>query len=74
MIQQRSCEALLSVGRVREAGESVLRMMDQEVHMTESIKAWVSGELSFYMFFVTSKISGKTSCNDIFPRWKTMAM
>ena len=47
----RLCEALLSVGRAKEAGESVLRIVDQEVNMTESTKTWVSGGLLFAMFF-----------------------
>ena len=50
-IQRRLCEALFAVGRTKEAGESVLRMMDQEVNRTEPIKAWVSGELIFYLPF-----------------------
>ena len=45
-IQQRSCEALLLAGHTEEAGESVLRMVGREVSMSESLKTWVSGELS----------------------------
>ena len=41
------CEALLSAGRAKEAGESVLRMVDPQIDMPESIKTWVRGEALF---------------------------
>ena len=49
-IQLRLCEVLLSVGRTKEAGESVLRIVEQGVSKTESIKTCVSGELLFSVF------------------------
>ena len=55
--------ALLAVNRAKEAGESVMRMVDQGINMTEPVKTWVSGELIFYLrfsyvivFYQTSKI------------------
>ena len=42
--------------------------------MTESIKTWVSGELSFEVFSRHIYNFRKTSCNDVFPRQKTIAM
>ena len=39
------------MGRTEEASDSVQRIGDQQVNMTESIKTSVSGELLFSMFF-----------------------
>ena len=50
-IQLRLCETFLSLGRTKEAGESLLYIVDQEDNTTESIKTWVSGELLFFVFF-----------------------
>ena len=50
MIQLRLSEALLSVGRAIKAGKSILRIVCQEINMTESIKTHVSGELLFSVF------------------------
>ena len=47
-IQQRLCEALIAAGRAKEAGESILRMVDQQINTTEPIKTWVSGEPIFH--------------------------
>ena len=47
MIQQRSCEALFVAGRIKEAGESVLRVVERKTNMTKPIDAWVVGEQSF---------------------------
>ena len=44
-IQQRSCEALFEARRIKEAGVSVLRMVDHEVNMTKSVKTWAAGKL-----------------------------
>ena len=35
--------------RIKEVGESILRMVDQEINMSVVIKMWVSGELMFYL-------------------------
>ena len=56
-IQQRFCEALFAAGRTKEAGEFVLRLVNQEVDMMEPMKTWVSGELlphlsSHHIFFL----------------------
>lgn len=50
-IQQQSCEALLLVGHMKEVGNSVLSLVDRKINMTESMKTWVSGELSSYCSF-----------------------
>ena len=50
MVRQRLCEALYAAGRIREAGESLLNIVntvDEDVHMTGPIVTWVSGKLCF---------------------------
>ena len=41
----------MAVGSPEEAGESILRMVDQVAHVTQPIRTWVSGELMFYLPF-----------------------
>ncbi|KAF8553582.1 hypothetical protein OG21DRAFT_1604034 [Imleria badia] len=51
-IQQRSCEDLYAAGRIKEAGESLLDMVniiDDDVHMTGPIINWVSDFLQRYL-------------------------
>jgi len=46
-IRQRLCEALYAAGRIKEAGESLLDIVNivkEEVYMTGLINTWVSGE------------------------------
>ena len=50
-IQQRLCEALFAADRIKEAGEAVLRIVDQEGNMTKLVETWVSGELIPYLPF-----------------------
>ena len=53
MIPQRLCDSLYAVGRTRDAGESLLKMvdaLDEERHMTGSLIKWISGEFMFNQF------------------------
>ena len=56
-IQQHLCEALFAADRTKEAGESVLRLVerlvDGGINMTRSIKSWVSGEPVLYAIAAT---------------------
>ena len=46
--QQRLCEALYSARRTRDAGESLLKLVNtsKEVYMRRDVVEWISGELS----------------------------
>ena len=47
MLRQRLCEALYAAGRIKEAGESLLDLVntvDEDVYMTGPILTWVSGK------------------------------
>ena len=49
-VRQRLCEALYAAGRTREAGESLLKMVntfDEGVYMGGPITKWVSGEFMY---------------------------
>ena len=54
MIRQRFCEALYATGRSKEAGESLLNIVntvDKDVCMTtRPIIAWISGTLCYPFF------------------------
>ena len=50
-IRQRMCEALYSAGRTKEAGESLLELVNtfgKEVYMNAAVVDWVSGEFTLY--------------------------
>lgn len=46
MIQKHLCEALYALGRTEEAGESLLRIVGEDVCVDGPIATWASGELS----------------------------
>ena len=49
-VRQRLCEALYAAGRIKEAGESLLNIVntvDEGVYMTEPIVTWVAGKLCY---------------------------
>ena len=49
-IRQRFCEALYAAGRIKEAGESLLNIVntdDEDVYMTGPVVTWVSGKLCY---------------------------
>ena len=73
-VRQRLCEALNAAGRKKDAGESLLDMVNtfnKEVYASVPITAWVSGELMLYPFvFCTLETLPQTSPNNIFPRPK----
>ena len=49
-MRQRLCEALYAAGRIKEAGESLLNIVntvDEEVYVTEPIVTWAAGKLCF---------------------------
>ena len=53
MIQQRLCEALYAAGRTKDAGESLLKMLDtfgKERYMSGPLTKWISGEFVFNKF------------------------
>ena len=53
MIRQRLCDSLYSAGRTKDAGESLLKMIntiDEEGSMSDPFIKWVSGEFTFYLF------------------------
>ena len=53
-IRQRLCEALYAAGRTKDAGESLLKLVntfDEEANMSEPIAAWISGEFTFTCLF-----------------------
>ena len=52
-IRQRLCEALYAAGRTKEAGESLLKMVntfDEAVYTSGPIIKWVSGEFMYRWF------------------------
>ena len=52
-IRQRLCKALYAAGRTKEAGESLLKLVntfDEEVYMSEPITKWVSGKFMYRQF------------------------
>ena len=51
-IRQRFCEALCAAGRIKEAGESLLDIVntvDRDVYMTGPIITWVSGKSCYHI-------------------------
>ena len=45
-VRQRLCDALCAAGRIKEAGEALLNMVnffDEEVYMAEPVISWFSG-------------------------------
>ena len=53
MVQQRLCYSLYALGRRRDAGESLLKMvntLDEECYMSGSFIKWISGEFLFNKF------------------------
>ena len=53
MIRQRLCDSLYAAGRTKDAGESLLRMLntfDEDVYMSEHLTKWVSGKLILHPF------------------------
>ena len=53
MIRQRLCDSLYAAGRMKDAGESLLKMtntIDEEGSMSDPFIKWVSGEFMFYLF------------------------
>ena len=60
-IRQRFCEALYAAGRIKEAGESLLDIIntvDEDVYVTGPIITWVSGKSCYpvpplYIHFAT---------------------
>ena len=52
-IRQRLCEAFYKAGRMMDAGESLLKMvntLDEQGYMNGSLTEWISGELLFNQF------------------------
>ena len=52
MIRQRLCDALHAAGRIEEAGEALLNIIDffsQAVYMAEPIVTWLSGRLHCFV-------------------------
>jgi hypothetical protein len=50
-IRQRLCEALYAAGRTKDAGESLLKLVNtfnDEVYMSGPITEWISGEFGFH--------------------------
>ena len=48
-VRQRLCEALYSARRTKDAGESLLKLVntfEKEVYMHRDVVEWISGELS----------------------------
>ena len=48
MVRQRLCDALHAAGRIEEAGEALLNIVnffDEEVYMTEPVITWLSSGL-----------------------------
>ena len=53
MIQQRLCDSLYAAGRTKDAGESLLKMvntLDEARYMSEPLIKWVSGEFMCNQF------------------------
>jgi hypothetical protein len=49
-VRQRLCEALYAAGSIKEAGESLLNIVntvDEDAYMTGPIITWVSGKLCY---------------------------
>ena len=47
-VRQRICDALYAAGRIKEAGEALLNIVNffsEDVYMAEPVVAWLSGEL-----------------------------
>ena len=68
-IRQRLCEALHAAGRTKDAGESLLQLVntfDEEVYMNGSITKWISGEFMHHRFiFQQFGTSLQTSLNNV---------
>ena len=48
MVRQCLCDALYAAGRIKEAGEALLNIVnffDEDVYMAEPVVTWLSGEL-----------------------------
>ena len=47
-VRQRLCEALYAAGRIKEAGESILNIVNTvDENMTGAVFTWVSGKLCY---------------------------
>ena len=73
-VRQRLCEALHAAGRKKDAGESLLDMVnifDKEVYTSVPITNWVSGELMLDLFVCRAlETLLQTLRNNVSPRPK----
>ena len=65
-IRQRLCEALYAAGRIKEAGESLLNIVNT-VGEDVCIVTWVPGKLCYPVSSLSPDTSPQISCNDISP-------
>ena len=74
-IRQRLCEALYAAGRIKEAGESLLNIVNtvgEDVCMTGPIVTWVPGKSCYPVSPLSPDTSPQISCNDASPPQKAV--
>ena len=69
-VRQRHCDALYAAGRVKEAGEALLNIVnffDEDIYMAEPVVTWLSGELYCLVSPPFIDASQQISCIDVSP-------